>query len=67
MCVANEEVAKLQDLLIYVTKGISEIVVKGKVDVKSISEVNHEVLKAFLSLLQMLILMTVQSKIKSIK
>lgn len=32
--------------MIYVTKGISEIVVKGKVDVKSISEVNHEVLKS---------------------
>ena len=46
VCGKNEEVAKLQDLLIYVTKGISEIVVKGKVDVKSISEVNHEVLKS---------------------
>ncbi|WP_312102482.1 hydroxylamine reductase [Pygmaiobacter massiliensis] len=46
VCGKNEEVAKLQDLLIYVTKGISEIVVKGKVDVKSISEVNHQVLKS---------------------
>ena len=46
VCGKNEEVTKLQDLLIYVTKGISEIVVKGKVDVKSISEVNHEVLKS---------------------
>lgn len=46
VCGKNEEVAKLQDLLIYVTKGISEIVVKGKLDVKSISEVNHEVLKS---------------------
>lgn len=46
VCGKNEEVAKLQDLLIYLTKGISEIVVKGKVDVKSISEVNHEVLKS---------------------
>lgn len=46
VCGKNEEVAKLQDLLIYVTKGISEIVVKGKLDVQSISEVNHEVLKS---------------------
>lgn len=46
VCGKKEEVAKLQDLLIYVTKGISEIVVKGKVDVKSISEVNHQVLKS---------------------
>lgn len=46
VCGKNEEVAKLQDLLIYVTKGISEIVIKGKVDVKSISEVNHQVLKS---------------------
>ncbi len=30
VCGKNEEVAKLQDLLIYVTKGISELVVKGK-------------------------------------
>lgn len=46
VCGKNEEVAKLQDLLIYVTKGISEVVVKGKLDVKSIREVNHEVLKS---------------------
>ncbi len=46
VCGKNEEIAKLQDLLIYVAKGISEIVMKGKLDVKSISEVNHEVLKS---------------------
>lgn len=46
VCGKNEEVAKLQDLLIYVTKGISEIVVKGELDVNTISEVNHEVLKS---------------------
>ena len=46
VCGKNEEVAKLQDLLIYVTKGISEIVVKGNIEVKSISEVNHQVLKS---------------------
>ncbi len=46
VCGKNEEVANLQDLLIYATKGISEIVVKGKIDVKDICEVNHQVLKS---------------------
>jgi len=46
VCGKNEDVAKLQDLLIYVTKGISEVVVKGNLDVKSISQVNHQVLKS---------------------
>lgn len=46
VCGKNEEVAKLQDLLVYTTKGIAEIVVKGKLDVKSINEVNHQVLKS---------------------
>ena len=30
VCGKNEDVAKLQDLLIYTLKGISDIVVKGK-------------------------------------
>ena len=46
VCGKNEEVAKLQDLLIYANKGISEIVIKGNVDVNSISKINHEVLKS---------------------
>ena len=32
VCGKNEDVAKLQDLLIYTLKGSSEIVVNGKVD-----------------------------------
>ena len=44
VCGKNEEVAKLQDLLIYVVKGISEIVVKTKTDVSEINTINHEVL-----------------------
>ena len=44
VCGKNEEVAKLQDLLVYITKGISEIVVKTKVNAEEIEEVNHEVL-----------------------
>lgn len=43
VCGKSEQVAKLQDLLIYTIKGISEIVVKGKLDVKEFRNVNHEV------------------------
>lgn len=46
VCGKNEEVAKLQDLLIYSLKGISEVVVKGKLNVKEIAKINHEVLKS---------------------
>lgn len=46
VCGKNEEVAKLQDLLIYTCKGISEVVVKSQLDVKGLSEANHEVLKS---------------------
>jgi len=46
VCGKSAEVAKLQDLLIYAIKGISEIVVKGNLDVKEISMVNHEMLNA---------------------
>ena len=45
VCGKTEEVAKLQDLLIYSLKGIAEIVVKGKLDVKELGPVNHEVLR----------------------
>ncbi|NLV36158.1 MAG: hydroxylamine reductase [Clostridiaceae bacterium] len=46
VCGKTEEVAKLQDLLIYTLKGISEIIVKGKLDVKSLGETNYEVLSS---------------------
>ena len=46
VCGKTEEVAKLQDLLVYTLKGIAEIVVKGKLDSKELGSVNHEVLKA---------------------
>ncbi|MDJ0304761.1 hydroxylamine reductase [Dehalobacter sp.] len=46
VCGKNEEVAKLQDLLIYSVKGISEVVVKGKLQDKELKEVNHEVIKS---------------------
>ncbi len=46
VCGKNEEVAKLQDLLIYTLKGISEIVVKGKLDVKELGNINYQVLSS---------------------
>lgn len=46
VCGKTEEVAKLQDLLIYTLKGISEIVIKGKSDVKNLGETNYEVLSS---------------------
>jgi hydroxylamine reductase len=46
VCGKNEEVAKLQDLLIYTLKGISEIVVKGKVDISALGDTNYEVLSS---------------------
>lgn len=46
VCGKNEEVAKLQDLLVYTLKGISEIVVKGKVDVSNLEKTNFEVLSS---------------------
>lgn len=44
VCGKNEEVAAVQDLLIYVMKGIADIVVKDKVDVGSIPAINYQVL-----------------------
>ena len=46
ICGKNEEVAKLQDLLIYTLKGISDIVIKGKVDISEIDVTNYEVLSS---------------------
>lgn len=45
VCGKKEDVAKLQDLLIYITKGIGEIVTKGDINIKMIPEVNENVLK----------------------
>ncbi|SHJ10504.1 hydroxylamine reductase [Parasporobacterium paucivorans] len=43
VCGKNPEVANLQDLLIYTLKGISDVVVKGKMDASTLPELNHEV------------------------
>ncbi|ACL75127.1 hydroxylamine reductase [Ruminiclostridium cellulolyticum] len=45
VCGKSEDLADLQDLLIYTLKGISEIIIKGKLDIKNISYVNHQVIK----------------------
>jgi len=46
VCGKSEEVAKLQDLLIYTVKGISQIVIKGDLETETLNYVNHEVLNS---------------------
>lgn len=46
VCGKTEEVAKLQDLLIYTLKGIADVVIKGKVEVSKLEELNHEMLNS---------------------
>jgi hydroxylamine reductase len=46
VCGKSEEVAKLQDLLIYTLKGISDIVVKGEIDIDQLGDTNYEVLNS---------------------
>lgn len=46
VCGKTEEVAKLQDLLVYTLKGIATIVVKAHINVRELGEVNHEVIKS---------------------
>ncbi len=46
VCGKTEEVAKLQDLLIYTLKGVSEIVVKGKLDIANLHDANYQVLNS---------------------
>lgn len=46
VCGKNPEVAKLQDLLIYTLKGISEVVMVKKLEVLPIAEINHEVINS---------------------
>jgi len=46
VCGKTEEVAKLQDLLIYTLKGIAQIIVKGNLDVAALKKENHEILNS---------------------
>lgn len=46
VCGKTEEVAKLQDLIVYAAKGIAEVVIKTKTKVGKIEEVNEAVITA---------------------
>ena len=46
VCGKTEEVARLQDLLVYTVKGISELIVKGKLDVSKLEDTNYDVLSS---------------------
>lgn len=46
VCGKSEELAKLQDLLIYTVKGVSEVVVKGCLKAENIPDVNHQVVNS---------------------
>lgn len=46
VCGKSEDVANLQDLLIYLLKGMSDIVKKGNLNVSELAEENHELIKS---------------------
>jgi len=46
VCGKSEETAKMQDLLVYTLKGISETVISGNIDVSTIPQVNHGLIKS---------------------
>ncbi len=46
VCGKTEEVAKLQDCLIYSLKGLSQVIVNGKKEVSELGDVNYQVIKS---------------------
>lgn len=46
VCGKTEEIARIQDLLIYATKGLAEVVQKGQVDISKTADMNHELLNS---------------------
>ena len=42
VCGKTEEVAKLQDLIVYTLKGIADIAVKGNLKAEDLKEVNRQ-------------------------
>lgn len=46
VCGKTEETAKLQDLLIYTLKGLSQLVVKAKIDISNKKNMNYDVLSS---------------------
>ena len=53
MCGKDEDVAKLQDLLIYSLQGLSYAVITTKTDVSTIEGINRELIDSYLVQLQM--------------
>lgn len=49
VCGKDAEVSNLQDLLIYTTKGIANIVMRNDLDVSQLSAINHEILNSLFS------------------
>lgn len=49
VCGKDAEVSNLQDLLIYTTKGIANIVMRNDLDVSQLSAINHEILNGLFS------------------
>ncbi len=45
VCGKNENLATLQDMLIYAIKGLSEVVIKGNINISEIPDVNHAVIE----------------------
>ena len=46
VCGKSEDLADLQDLLIYTVKGISEIIIKRNLEINKLSDTNHAVIKS---------------------
>ncbi len=46
VCGKSEDLAKLQDLLIYTIKGVSEVIVKGKLKAENIPDINRQMLNS---------------------
>lgn len=46
VCGKTEDIARIQDLLVYATKGLAEVVVKGNINVEEIPLENHELLNS---------------------
>lgn len=44
VCGKNPEVANLQDLLVYATKGLAQVIVKGKLNVNQLPAANHRMI-----------------------
>ena len=46
VCGKNEEVANLQDVLMYTLKGLSSAVIQSGIQVEDLKEINHEMVRS---------------------